>query len=395
MRKVKTGTETALLPAYGRRRILEMAEAYRELAHSYRKTSEKLLYTEEQNEERTSRRDRLYRNEHINHHLLMAENLQDMADSMRLLANENITYHTPSQKKTNMIANGLKKHGIFLHDMYLMEKRATLQLVLTMHADRDADLTTEDIAEILSGFFHRAFVSAKENLFFVSYEPEVYVFEMRPPFRLRTGVSTAVKEDEKASGDNTFCYEISGGERICAISDGAGSGEEAYADSEQVLEWLEKYMDSGFGLERAAEIVNSHFITLRREQNMPTLDACRVDLENGTVAFVKYGAPASFIRRGSGVDRIDGSGFPLGFSLQNRRNEIKEYDLFEWDSIVMISDGVLDCFGSEEDFEYVLRGACQDDPSEAANYLMQSALRAGKGRIRDDMTILFATLQPN
>ena len=102
MRKVKTGTETALLPAYGRRRILEMAEAYRELAHSYRKTSEKLLYTEEQNEERTSRRDRLYRNEHINHHLLMAENLQDMADSMRLLANENITYHTPSQKKTNL-----------------------------------------------------------------------------------------------------------------------------------------------------------------------------------------------------------------------------------------------------------------------------------------------------
>lgn len=392
---MKTGNETTLLPAYGRRRILEMAEAYRELAHSYRKTSEKLLQKGKRDAERTDRRERFYLSESINHHLLMAENLQDMAETMSLLANENITYHTPSHKKTAMIAGGLKKHGIFLHDMYLMEKQGILQLVLTMHAGRDADFTTEDIAEVLSGFFRRSFVSAKENLFFVTYEPEVYVFEMKPPYRLCTGVATAIKEDEKSSGDNTFLHEISGAERICAISDGAGSGEEAYADSEEVLEWLEKYVDSGFRLERAAEIVNGYFMSLGREQNMPTLDACRVDLENATVSFIKYGAPASYIRRGTSIERISGGGFPLGFRVRENREENEEYDLFEWDSIVMISDGVLECFSEEERFVEALRGAYQDEPSEAANYLMQCALLAGNGRIRDDMTILFATLRPN
>ncbi len=427
---MRTGNEINLLPAYGRRRMLEMAEAYRELARSYRRTSENLLQregellqdvgkplpeegnllqgegnllrgegkflrNEEKRGERKNRREQLGQSRCLNHHLLMAENLQDMADSMCLLANENITYHTPSRKKTAMISNGLKKHGIFLHDMYLMEKQGVLQLVMTMHAGRDADFTTEDIAEVLSGFFRRSFISAKENLFFVTYEPEVYVFEMQPPYHLKTGIATAVKEDEKVSGDNTFFYEISGSEYLCAISDGAGSGEEAYADSELVLDWLEKYVDSGFRMDRAAELVNGYFMSLAREQNMPTLDACHVDLENGIAAFVKYGAPASYIRRGTSVERIAGGGFPLGFRILKEREAAREYELIELDSIVMISDGVLECFEQEEEFVTALRGASQEEPKEAANYLMQCALHAGKGRVRDDMTILFATLLSN
>jgi len=392
---VKTGTNTTLLPAYGRRRMLALSEAYSELARSYRKMSECALGERGSEEECMNRRERFYRSRSINHHLLMAENLQDMAESMRLLANENITYHTPSRKKTVMIKNGLKKHGIFLHDMYLMERGGILQLVLTMHAGRDADFTTEDIAEVLSGFFHRSFISAKENLFFVSYEPEVYVFEMQPPYLLKTGIATAVKESERISGDNTFFYEISGCEQLCAISDGAGSGEEAYADSERVLEWLEKYVDSGFDIERAAELVNGYYISLAKEQNMPTLDACRVDLESATAVFVKYGAPASYIRRGSSVEKVPGGGYPLGFCLQKEQAETVEYDLFESDSIVMISDGVLECFEKEEEFLSALQGVSVREPKEAASHLMQCALHAGKGRVRDDITILFATLLPN
>lgn len=392
---MRTGTQTPLLPAYGRRRMLELSEAYGELARSYRRMSEGVPEESIGGKECGNRREKFYRSKSMNHHLLMAENLQDMAESMRLLANENITYHTPSRKKTAMIKNGLKKHGIFLHDMYLMEKRGILQLVMTLHAGRDADFTTEDIAEVLSGFFHRSFLSAKENLFFVSYEPEVYVFEMQPPYLLKTGIATAVKESEKISGDNTFFYEISGTEQLCAISDGAGSGEEAYADSEQVLEWLEKYVDSGFEIERAAELVNGYYLSLAKEQNMPTLDACRVDLESATAVFVKYGAPASYIRRGRNVEKIPGGGYPLGFCLSRNQACATEYELIEADSIVMISDGVLECFEEEEEFLTALQGASGSDPKEAASYLMQCALHAGKGRVRDDITILFATLLPN
>lgn len=392
---MRTGTETTLLPAYGRRRMLELAEAYGELARSYRRMSENAFRENGSENECSNRRERFYRSKSINHHLLMAENLQDMAESMRLLANENITYHTPSHKKTVMIRNGLKKHGIFMHDMYLMERRGIMQLVMTLQAGRDADFTTEDIAEVLSGFFHRSFISAKENLFFVSYEPEVYVFEIQPPYQLKTGIATAVKESEKISGDNTFFYEISGSEQLCAISDGAGSGEEAYSDSEQVLEWMEKYVDSGFDAKRAAELVNGYYISLAKEQNMPTLDACVVNLESATAFFIKYGAPASYIRRGSSVEKIPGGGYPLGFCLNKGKTAATEYDLIEEDSIVMISDGVLECFEREEDFLRALQGATGSDPKEAANYLMQCALHAGKGRVRDDITILFATLLPN
>ena len=128
---------------------------------------------------------------------------------------------------------------------------------------------------------------------------------------------------------------------------------------------------------------------------MPTLDACVVNLESATAFFIKYGAPASYIRRGSSVEKIPGGGYPLGFCLNKGKAAATEYDLIEEDSIVMISDGVLECFEREEDFLRALQGATGSDPKEAANYLMQCALHAGKGRVRDDITILFATLLPN
>lgn len=384
---VKEGYETTLIPAYGRRRMLGLAEAYRELARSYEKNCTGLPVAG------TNRRDELYWKRIMGQRQFVAENLLHMADAVRVLAEENVTYHAPSRKKTHMISNGLKKHGIYLHDIYLLEKKETVQLVLTMHAERTADFTTDDIAEVLSSFFHRTFVSAKENMFFITYEPEVYIFELKPPFRLSTGVASAIKEGEHCSGDNYLLYSPSASEEILAISDGAGSGEEAAADSEHVLELLEKYVDSGFSIAQAGALINGQFLMLCREQNMPTLDACHVDLENGVLRFVKYGAVAGYILRGKSATRIRGGGFPLGFVGKEESGEEEEtYDLYEWDSIVMISDGVLECFGGEESFVESLRHTYREDSTEAANYLMRCALQKGRGRVRDDMTILYSTL---
>lgn len=394
--------EAKLLPAYGRKRILLLADAYRELSYSFR------IMEEESPTGIMDRRELIFQKVLRENRKIMEQRLQDMAAYMEELAEESLTYSSPNARKVRILKNGLAKHGILLKEIYLIRRRGAIQFVLTMRGQRNADYTTDDIAEVLTELFGCPLVSAKENLFFVAYEYDTYIYEPKGRFNFQTGIASATKENEAVSGDNYLAYDVSGTKKVCMISDGAGSGEEACRDSERVLELAEKYMDTGFAMAEAADMVNSLFVAHGREQNMPTLDACVVDLVEGTASFRKYGAYDSFIRREENVERVKNTGYPLGFSMKGEKpkkdvslelfNETEYdeedcvYELNEGDCLLMISDGVLECFGDEKVLLKTFTSMEIQDPEEAANYLMQCTIRRCGGHIRDDMTIIVGKL---
>jgi len=394
--------EAKLLPAYGRKRILLLADAYKELSYSFREMDA------EMSTGIMDRRELVFQKILHENRRIMELRLKEMAKSMEELAEESLTYSEPNSKKVRILKSGLAKHGILLKEIFVLRRKGALQFVLTMRGQRNADYTTEDIAEVLTEMFGMPLVSAKENLFFVAYEYDTYVFESRGRFEFKTGIAVATKENEAVSGDNSLVYHVTGTKKVCMISDGAGSGAEACRDSERVLELAEKYMDTGFVMREAADMVNSLFVAQGRELNMPTLDVSVVDLVEGTVAFRKYGACDSYIRRGEAIERVKNTGYPLGFHINGQEDspeswqsiaESEEdaecmYELNAGDCILMISDGVLECFGSEKSLLQTFGKMEIRDAEEAANFLMQCTIRRCAGRIRDDMTILVGRLTP-
>ncbi len=54
----------------------------------------------------------------------------------------------------------------------------------------------------------------------------------------------------------------------------------------------------------------------------------------------------------------------------------------------MVSDGVVDGVGDEEDFREVLAHIDIQNPQEMANYILQFVLHKTMGKVRDDMTVL-------
>lgn len=396
--------EAKLLPAYGRKRILLLADAYKELSYSFREMDAEISTGI------MDRRELVFQKILHENRRIMELRLKEMAKSMEELAEESLTYSEPNSKKVRTLKNGLAKHGILLKEVYVLRRKGALQFVLTMRGQRNADYTTEDIAEVLTEMFGIPLISAKENLFFIAYEYDTYVFESRGRFEFKTGIAVATKENEAVSGDNSLIYDVTGTKRVCMISDGAGSGAEACRDSERVLELVEKYMDTGFTMQEAADMVNSLFVAQGRELNMPTLDAGVVDLVEGTMAFRKYGACDSYIRRVDTVERVKNFGYPLGFHINGLEGGCPErseeepfnagidklpehiYELNAGDCILMISDGVLECYGDEKS---LLQTFCKmeiQDVEEAANFLMQCTIRRCAGRIRDDMTIMVGRL---
>ncbi|MBQ3028564.1 MAG: hypothetical protein IJD26_05740, partial [Lachnospiraceae bacterium] len=263
--------EANLLPAFGRKRILLLADAYRELAYSFQGIDDSLS-------DISDRREVIYRKSLTESRKIMSLRLKELAERMEEVANESLTYIAPNARKVRILKNGLAKHGILLKEIYLLRKRkGDVRFVVTMRGQRNADYTTEDIAGVLTEIFSMPLVSAKENLFFVSDEYDTYIFESCGRYIFQTGFAVATKENERVSGDNCLIYDVTGTKRVCLLSDGAGSGENACRDSEKVLELMEKYMDTGFSLEEASAMVNGLFVARGRD-NLPTLDGCIIDL---------------------------------------------------------------------------------------------------------------------
>ncbi len=391
--------EAVWLPSYGRKQMLMAADCYRELAGSLTKTAEEV------SERSADRSEYLYKKQLSKNRIVMAERMREMSDHMRRLAEENLTYRVPKKKQFKTLVSHLRKHGIVLKEILITQQVRTTVYV-TMRGLRNADYTTEDIAFVLSESLGISVLSAKENLFFVAYEPDCYIYESAPKYTLIPGMAKATKEGETISGDNYSFYEPSASKRMSIISDGAGSGVEACKDSEQVLEWVEKYLDTGFSARETADMVNGLFYAEGREQNMPTLDICTVDLDTAKASFVKYGSADSFIISKDKIVKIRNVGFPLGFcnseensseenillGVQEGRIGQTEYQLEDGDIIVMFTDGISDAIEDEDAFLEILSLAEYRNAAELANYILNIIVHQNQGRIRDDMTVLVTEL---
>ena len=76
-----------------------------------------------------------------------------------------------------------------------------------------------------------------------------------------TGYAKSIKEGEKISGDNYTFFETKTRNMTIVLSDGMGSGEKACADSTTVVELMEKFLEAGFQMETAIQMINSALLS--------------------------------------------------------------------------------------------------------------------------------------
>ena len=117
-----------------------------------------------------------------------------------------------------------------------------------------------------------------------------------------------------------------------------------------------------------------------------------MNLHTGEAEFMKAGAVSSFVKRGYVIQEIACDSLPLG-SFTELSPMTQSLQLMDGDMLIMMSDGVLDCFESENGYNRmkdVLARYNTVNPKELSDYLLQYAINCQGGRIKDDMTILIA-----
>lgn len=323
----------------------------------------------------------------------VAGQLSEMARMMKNFASELYEMKEVRTKQEEEMIKRLKKSHIAVQKLVIMErreKRKEIHLMARMRTGRC--VTAREIAVMLGQVMGKRLIPAKQTKSVLGRELEVMVFMEDTPYKTLTGVARATKDGEEVSGDNFSILSLDSGEEILMLSDGMGAGEAANQESCLVIELLEHFLEAGFDKEAAVRMINSTYVLQSDSSSFSTIDLGSIDLYTGEAEFVKLGSAASFIKHKDGVECISAETLPAGMFEQIELVRQKR-KLSDGEYVVMVTDGILDCFegeNKEAQVAFLLEESECLNPREIASYLLNEALKRSGNKNQDDMTVLAA-----
>lgn len=197
-------------------------------------------------------------------------------------------------------------------------------------------------------------------------------------------VASIAGEREDVSGDTAIAFESADGHFYSMISDGMGSGKEAKETSSLVADFMSRALEFSPEGQTVLKILN-HTVRHKHRECSATVDLFSVDLYRGDAEFLKSGAAASYVKRGSSIFRIKSKTAPLGL-MKNVDAERIKIDLEGEDYIIMLSDGIAQ---SAEDTPWLLE-LLSKPPKRNLKEYADSILAASLKNLphTDDMTVL-------
>ena len=289
------------------------------------------------------------------------------------------------------IKTALKKENVkMLSIVFYMTKQGKYEVHLTVKAVKGRVILAKDIAFLVGKCIGRTMIPRQGERLVIGEEYGTIACMEGAKFQTLQGVARIGKGLEEISGDTFLMKDLPGGRKGVALSDGMGSGEEAFRDSTMVVEMLEELLEAGFPVETAVQMMNTALVTGREEVKFCTLDVCLFDLYQGSCEFVKAGASATFIKRKKEVEKIESTTLPIGV-VQNIELDREERNLESGEYVIMVTDGVMDALpegAQEEKLVEFIRETDIVNPTEFARGILSQVLKSSGGMPMDDMTVL-------
>nr|WP_202887205.1 stage II sporulation protein E [Cohnella zeiphila] len=324
--------------------------------------------------------------------LLVAEQLSGVSQVMDDLVKEIRREAKELHHHEEQIREELDRLGLAIQSIDIISLEEGHVEIEVVHAFRPGfDECRKVIAPLLSDILGESVTVAAET----TQEPGPWTtvtFASAKAFEVETGVAGAAKGGGLLSGDSFSTVELCSGKFAVSLSDGMGNGARARMESSAALSMLEQLLQSGINEQLAVKSVNSVLLLRSPEEMFATVDLALIDLYTAQATMLKIGSTPSFIKRGRDVIPVSAANLPIGI-LQDIEFDVLQVDLQPGDTLIMMTDGILDApdhaVNKELWVKRVLQEIQSDDPQEIADSLLDMALRQFPGGgIRDDMTVI-------
>lgn len=324
---------------------------------------------------------------------IMSHSLQETAQVVKRLATNAFRIRPMEERKGRMITKMLRLEGFVAENpCYYPVENGREGIVLTLSSPKRQGVRADMVADMLSVILDTPLQLSMQSPYSIDGAKRSFLFVPEAPRVMLTGYAKAAKEGESISGDNLAVLESEKGRVQLLLSDGTGSGATAGESSGWVLDMMDRLIESGYNIKAGATLVNAILLYSNNAVLHPTLDACDIDLHEGTCSFYKAGGARSYFKRGNAIEEIRRDSLPLGF-FKNLQLEAGQKSLQDGDYLIMVSDGVTEVLESGEQeafFAATLSQMTEQNPQVIAEKLLQLVIRLAQGHIPDDMTVLVA-----
>ncbi|MBR2870754.1 MAG: SpoIIE family protein phosphatase [Clostridia bacterium] len=312
---------------------------------------------------------------------LLAEEAQGVAEILRGLALESGTLLTFQSKYEKVLTENLFKAGFIASELliYGEGERLSVSMILAMK-----EYSVFALQKLVSKTLGTDMILCDKND--ISEDKVYLVFKRQAPFDAVFGVANVVKDGSNKSGDTHSVMKLSDDKFLVALSDGMGSGENAEKVSSTALSLIESFYKAGLSGDLILNTVNK-ILSINTEECFTALDISVVDLRTCKADFIKYGSPYGFIISENGIKIIEGNTLPLGI-LEELKPSVCQTELKEESTLLFVTDGISDAFGSSNEIIDYLRSVPALNPQSLADGIVVKAKELNHDKPADDMTAL-------
>ncbi|MCC8169512.1 MAG: SpoIIE family protein phosphatase [Oscillospiraceae bacterium] len=221
-------------------------------------------------------------------------------------------------------------------------------------------------------------------------------FVSKPRFSADIGVRRLSRDDSEISGDSITAFTTEDYKLYVILSDGMGSGKAAMTESRVTIMLLREFLQAGFGIKTAINMINSALCLKLDYECFSTVDLMCVDLISGAAEFYKIGSAESFIYKNGGVETVFSVSLPVGMLPDiTIRGQTKK--LGDGDVVMMVSDGISEAGYGAARTDWLKKQIRMpyDTMDEMARDILDNAVKKSRDSVTDDMTVAVIRLIEN
>lgn len=318
--------------------------------------------------------------------ILLGEQMGGVSDLLMQLANETKNRSTCDRTREQELIEKLVFHNVLCKGAAIAQQNDTVTVVLTISAkDVDKETIEKVVAVALKQPVAVERVERTESDAWVNV-----LLAVKPRYNVSFGIAAVPKAGNEVSGDTHSVTRTDNGKCIIALCDGMGNGTKAETMSATSISLVESFYRAGFDNDTILSCVNKLLVGSGNEI-FCAVDIVVLDMHNGLADFIKLGACSGLVRSSGKVEIVNGSSLPLGV-LEEMTPSVTKKALVGGDTVVLMSDGVADCFKDPNALAAAFAEVALNVPQSVAEVLLDKALKLCKGKPNDDMTVVVAKI---
>lgn len=286
----------------------------------------------------------------------------------------------------NIVAE-LDKEGILAYEVSVIESsHGKLEIYLGLNKGTDMGKIEYVLEEVLKTP--------------MGYESDCANGLTRFVSRAKYSVDVAIRQISRdyadVSGDSIDTFVTEDYKQYIIISDGMGSGKRAMMESHITLKLMKEFLQSGFGVRTAIDMINSAMCLKLDYECFSTVDLLCIDLMTGICEFFKIGGAESIVCHGANVETVFSVSLPVGM-VSDIKIQAQVKKLSDGDTVIMMTDGISEAGFGTVRTEWLKKEIKTpfDTMEEMADSVIETAVKKSHDAVVDDMTVAAVRLIEN